>query len=188
MKVRCIYNEGSHLPQEMDFNKKISFALKINKEYFVYAMTIYKGYVWYYLCDESYTYYPSWSPCPLFEVIDGSLSRYWVFSYKQGIYDLEAHAVWAYPEWANDPDYYENLFEKEMKEVEVFRRYKELMYLEFPDKNITHVAQIGDDEWLICPNCIDAWRSDTSLDALVKCPNCLSVLQNPRYHYKGSKQ
>lgn len=188
MKVRCIYNEGSYLSQEMGFNKETTFALKMNKEYLVYAMTIHKGYVWYCLCDENYTYHPNWHPCPLFEVIDGSLSHYWIFSYNQEVDDIEASSIWAYPEWANDPYYYDYLFDGGEKEVKTFKRYKELMYLEFPDESITHIAQIGDDEWLICPNCIDAWCSDSSQDALVKCPNCLSILQNPRYQYKSSKQ
>jgi uncharacterized CHY-type Zn-finger protein len=54
------------------------------------------------------------------------------------------------------------------------------MNLEFPDPSIVESAQIGDDEWLICPKCIDAWKS-TTRDALVICPNCKKMFINPRY-------
>ena len=55
------------------------------------------------------------------------------------------------------------------------------MDLEFPDSSISEVAQIGDDEWLICQQCFDAWQSTNYVDALVKCPTCQKIYNNPRY-------
>ena len=55
------------------------------------------------------------------------------------------------------------------------------MDLEFPDSSIIEIAQIIDDEWLMCSFCIDAWQCKNEIDALVKCPKCNKVLNNPRY-------
>ena len=40
---------------------------------------------------------------------------------------------------------------------------------------------MGDDKWLICPDCIDAWESSSAIDPLVRCPKCLKVFNNPRF-------
>jgi hypothetical protein len=54
------------------------------------------------------------------------------------------------------------------------------MDLEFPDPSISDKTQALDDEWLMCPFCIDAWQSD-SKDGMVICPTCHRKLHNPRY-------
>jgi hypothetical protein len=181
MKVKCIYNQGIYLPKDMGFNEDSIFSLERNKEYIVYAMTINEGYVWYYICDNNFSYYPVWKPCPLFEIVDNRISRYWVFSYKKGLNYTKAHAIWSYPEWADDPNYYDKLTDGDKREVSLFKAYKEKMYFEFSDSIISDTAQIGDKEWLICPCCIDAWQLKNDKDALVKCPKCQKILNNPRY-------
>jgi hypothetical protein len=55
------------------------------------------------------------------------------------------------------------------------------MDLEFPDSSISETAQVGDGEWLICPSFIDAWKYGSNREALVRCPKCLKVYNNPRY-------
>ncbi len=186
MKVKCIYNNGINLPKDIfvegsGYTEASTFPLKIDKDYVVYAMTIKNGYVWYYLCNENFCYYPVWSPSPLFEIIDHKLSRYWVFSYKKGINYIKAFPRWAYPEWAENPDYYDKLTDGDKKEVNIFKTYKELMDLEFPDYCTIEWAQVGDQEWLICPKCINAWESRNNKNALVRCPNCETILNNSRY-------
>ena len=54
-------------------------------------------------------------------------------------------------------------------------------YIDHDGRFISEIAQIGDDEWLICPTCLDAWQYNDDKDALVRCPKCLKVLNNPRY-------
>jgi hypothetical protein len=181
MKVKCIYNKGIYLPKDLGINDDSIFPLKLDKEYIVYSMTINSGYAWYYVCDENFTYYPIWKPCPLFEIVDNGISHYWIFSYKKGINYIKAHAIWAYPEWASDPDYYDKLTDGDEKEVSIFQAYKERMDLEFPNSAISSIAEIGDDKWLICPKCMEAWQTTNSKDALVKCPKCQTILNNPRY-------
>ena len=58
---------------------------------------------------------------------------------------------------------------------------KELMDLEFPDPSISVSADVGGENWLICPDCLDAWECKNNIDALVKCPKCMKKLNNPRY-------
>ena len=53
-------------------------------------------------------------------------------------------------------------------------------YLQTPDLSISMHADALDDEWLMCPYCVDAWES-TSKDAMVLCPMCLKTSHNPRF-------
>ena len=121
-------------------------------------------------------------PAIFFEVIDSRLSYYWIFSYSKGIHYIRASAIWAFPEWAQDPDFYDKLTDGDEKGLNNYIKiYKKRMDLEFPDSSISEVAQIGDDEWLICQQCFDAWQSSNHVDALVKCPTCQKIYNNPRY-------
>lgn len=176
MKVRCINNQIDH-PSSAQ-------AFELNELYTVYAMAIFEDAVWYCICDKFFTCYPLWKRSVSFEVADNRLSRYWVFSQKSsGNASSPAviYSTWAFPEWAEEESFYYNLLEFSQKEIDLFMTYKALMDLEFPDPNITEMAQIGDSEWLICPICIDAWSHASDRDAMVRCPKCLKTLQNPRY-------
>ncbi len=183
MKIKCVENRKKLLPEEIRSNYSISdneFSIKIEKEYVVYAMTLHCGHVWYYICDESYSYYPVWNPSPFFIVIDGKLSRYWVYSFIEGeITTLRPR--WGFSQWAEDPDYYDRLTDGEEAAVALFKTYKELMDIEFPDPSITQIATVGDSEWLICPDCMDAWNSPGDKDGMVICPKCKTMMHNPRY-------
>ncbi len=82
------------------------------------------------------------------------------------------HPIITYPEWANNhPEYYDKLTDGDEEEVSLFKTYKELMDVEFPDHSITESAAVGDSEWLICPDCMDAWNSPGDKDGMVICPN-----------------
>ncbi len=154
----------------------------MNREYTIYGITIRDEYIWYYLCDEIYTYFPRWKPPFFFEVVDPRLSRYWIYSYKKLENYIRAHPIITFPEWANNhPDYYDKLTDGDDPEVAIFKTYKELMDLEFPDSSISKAAQIGDAEWLICPLCWEPWQNSEDIDALVRCPKCQKILNNPRY-------
>jgi hypothetical protein len=150
-------------------------------------MTINRGYVWYYLCRDFDQKHLTLVPFFLFEIIDPRISRHWVFA-PLWLDDLEKpdnfFYHWGFPELVNERYFYYNLIEWEKKEEEIFASYKEKMDLEFPDSSVTEVAGIGDKEWLMCPHCIDAWFSPSDRDALVKCPNCNTIMNNPRYSDK----
>jgi hypothetical protein len=182
MKIKCIENNNSALPVEFLANYSISyekFPLTIDKEYFVYGLGETDGNIWYCIYDDLCSYYPMWIPFPFFEIIDDRLSRYWVFSFDEE--KGKKCPFLGFPEWANQLDFYDNLTDGKEQEVQIFKSYKELMDLEFPNSSISEVAQIGDDEWLICPTCIDLWQHHEERDALVRCPKCLKTFNNPRY-------
>ena len=184
MKIKCIENKISVLPQEITNNfgsiSDTQFNVCPGKEYVVYALSYFYGHIWYCICEEDYTYYPMWNPDVFFEISDGHLSRYWIFSFRNDAKN-QRRPFFSFPEWANDKHYYNGLTDGDQPERDLFKNYKEKMDLEFNDNSISEVAQIGDSVWVICPLCIDAWESGNIRDAMVKCPNCKTVLHNPRY-------
>ncbi len=154
-------NFPAALPQEISQNYKISyekFSVKEGYEYTVYALGINYGHIWYCICNGNY-FFPKWNPSTLFEVVDNRLSRYWVFGLDED--DNKKVPLLSFPEWVNDEYFYGELVDGNSDDPNtiIFRKYKELMDLEFPDSSITKTAQIGDEEWLICPDCIAAWHS-----------------------------
>jgi hypothetical protein len=185
MIVKCIAKFGKDLPSDCllpdyDIDIKHEFPLILNNYYIVYGIRLFSNYIWYYLCDENYDYYPRLHPSPLFEVTDGQLSRYWIYSFTRGENSSSTRTIWTYPEWIEIKYYYDLLTDGEEKEVKIFEKYKYLMDLEFPNPSIQEHATALDDEWLMCPICIDAWQS-TSKDGMVICPKCERMLHNPRY-------
>lgn len=52
-------------------------------------------------------------------------------------------------------------------------------YLNKSDPMIEEAAIVVENNWLICPKCLDAWISD-SLTPMVICPKCEHALHNPR--------
>lgn len=184
MKIKCITNKTSALSQEISQNYEISyeeFSVKEGFEYTVYALGMNYGHIWYCICDDNYFFYPNWNPSTLFEIVDNRLSRYWVLGFREQ--NNKKIPLLSFCEWVNDEYFYGELVDGNANEPNavIFRKYKELLDLEFPDSSVTEIAQIGDEEWLICPKCLDAWQSKNNQDALVKCPKCQLVLNNPRY-------
>ena len=185
MKVKAMYNKGKDLPSDLFFEGsscKITteFPLKIDKEYIVYSMTIHDGYAWYVICDENFSYHPNWHPCPLFEIVDNRLSKYWLFFYGRANEFYLSQTIWAFPEWCHTRGYFDRLYDAEEKEIEIFEKYRQLMDLEFPDPSILDAAEKIDDEWLLCPFCIDAWQPNSKV-GMVVCPECKKTLHNPLY-------
>lgn len=191
MKVKCIANTGSFLPNDLltnrsFFTKDTEFALVLDKEYVVYAMTLHMGYVWYYICDEAFTYYPIWKPSPLFDVVDDRISRYWRYWTVRHPEEKShlAYITWAYAEWANNPwDYYNALTDGEEQAVELFKKYKCLMDLEFPDPSVPvkyTTTMSSDNQWFICPECFESWSSQ-KIDGMIECPKCKLILHNPLF-------
>ncbi|MFA6915654.1 MAG: hypothetical protein WC222_04600, partial [Parachlamydiales bacterium] len=102
MIVKALYNDTAKIPTGV-FSEEVEHGripLEINQDYVVYGSTIRDGFIWYYICDETYSYHPVWKPSPLFEVINNQLSRYWVYSCKK---EFDYISVIAFPEWAENP-------------------------------------------------------------------------------------
>ena len=137
MKIRCLANTGLALPErylkpQFCYSKELEFPLTIGQEYIVYALKEWQGNIWYYICDDNYTYYPMQHPAPLFEIIDDRLSSYWRFKcYPNGLIRL------AVEEWLTDPYFYDKLTDQEEREVLIFDKIKQLIDNEkYPQKLI----------------------------------------------------
>ncbi|EGK88673.1 hypothetical protein D0A34_17570 [Microcoleus vaginatus PCC 9802] len=127
MKIRCIANTGESLPEKYidpprGYTRKVELPLTIGKEYVVYAIRSWQRIVWYYICDDNYSYYPIQTPAPLCEVVDNRVSKYWQFM-------LDPNGVLriAFEQWFTDPCFYDKLTDQEEAEVEIFEKVKELM-------------------------------------------------------------
>lgn len=190
MRIKCIANRGVNLPDDCldpsgGYGKECEFALKIDKEYNVYAITLQLGYVWYYICDEDhYDIYPVWNPSPLFEVVDGRISKYWKYNFvrlNSQIRFARPITIFAFTEWAIDPyEYYYKLTDGDEKEVAIFEHYRGLMDLEFPIISISKKAEDLGRNWVMCPDCDETWEA-SSENGMLKCPKCLALIHNPLY-------
>ncbi len=133
MLVRCVSNLPQSLPDSYR-DKKHGYAddarlpLTVGKAYVVFAVTSYIGGFWFYVADEDFTYYPVWRPAPLFELIDGRLSRTW----RAGLQGSSRKEwVLAFDEWAADPLYYERLVNGDAEAIQIFERNRRVMEAEF---------------------------------------------------------
>jgi hypothetical protein len=131
MRVRCVSNTGAGLPSSFldergGYRRNTKYEISLHRVYTVYALTLRRGHVWYYICDDRELGYPVWHPAPLFEVVDPTLSRYWIFAH--GSPERDGDVVFAFREWADDPGgYYDRLSDREPEATGTFRRYRQLM-------------------------------------------------------------
>src|SRR4028118_446267 len=140
MKIRCIANTGANLPESyflphLGYKKESEFQLSVGKEYIVYALYEWEGKIWYYICDERYTYYPIHNPAPLFEVVDNRISKYWRFKLApNGLLTL------AFEQWFSDPYFYDKLTDQEEQAVLIFEHVKDLIDAEALSPDATSAA------------------------------------------------
>jgi hypothetical protein len=132
MKVECVSRSADALPAEMirpdwGLAADSQFPLVVGKQYVVYGITLALGHLWYYLCDEGYTYYPVWKPSPLFRVVDPRLPRCWQIGFHSPPRGRKAILIIAFQAWVDDPLFYDRLTDGEEEAVRVFSRYKRLM-------------------------------------------------------------
>lgn len=183
MRVVCKANTGANLPetyQENGYYDEYKFPLLIGKSYIVYAMNLWAGKISYLIMGEI-GQFPSWIPSELFEIVDGKLSKWWHYSINPDKSKNTIDAVWGYKALTDQSDHFDKLVDGDKGVLEVFIQYKEQMDLEFPDPTISDIAEVMEDgEWFFCPKCNNAWESQ-SLDGMVKCPNCGTILKNPKY-------
>jgi hypothetical protein len=51
-------------------------------------------------------------------------------------------------------------------------------YTKFFDATVSKKAKIIDNDWLMCPDCIDGWETN-SIEPMVICPKCNKAFHNP---------
>lgn len=134
MRVKCVSNRASSLPAayhdvRQGYGPDHVFPVTVGQDYVVFAMTTYLGGMWIYIADDQFSYYPVWRPTPLFEIVDGRISKTW----RVGLQGPEGHREWvlAYREWAEDPLYYERLVNRDEMILRSFLFHKKLLEDEF---------------------------------------------------------
>lgn len=180
MIIKCIENKRSFLPIQKQDGVPEREYIRIGKEYVVYGLCQFSDDINFLVYEEGICSFPIWCLYPFFEIINPLASRYWLGSIKNNDENQKGIAF-GFPELINDDSFYNNLTDGEEEEDRIFRYYKALMDLEFPNNSIKEKAQIGDEKWLMCPSCIDAWEDSDNRNAMVICPMCKKMFHNPRY-------
>jgi hypothetical protein len=160
------------------FFRYTEFHVTVGREYTVYGLLFTSGMPHYLIYEDNLM--PLWHPPSMFAVVCDRVSRYWRLANWT---DSEGYfVVVSYPEITESRQAFDSLFDGERKTRNAFYERKQLADLEFPDPGIQvqEVARLLDAEWLQCPFCADAWQSKRP-DALVKCPTCQKISNNPRY-------
>src|SRR4051812_30735358 len=107
MRVRCMASTGTALPDSYidsvgGYGREAILPITVGASYLVFALTIRRGGVWYYVLDDQDLGFPVWYPAPLFEVIDARLSRFWIFGFSDDG-RRDGDALFAFREWALNP-------------------------------------------------------------------------------------
>ncbi len=133
MIVRAKANTGRALPAyildpRVNLTRDSEFHLTVGREYVVYAITVNRGHPWYFVCDDVYdnihVAYPIWKPAALFEIVDRKLSTHWLVDFRN---NDEGIFIIAFPEWVQDPRFYERLTDHDQDAVVIFRTFKNLL-------------------------------------------------------------
>lgn len=131
MIVRCLSNTCETLPatsrdSALGINADTEFPITIGRSYEVFAMTVLLGIAWYYVLDEHGHDWPTWTPAPLFDVVDGTLPRSWRVGYFR-FEGEDQYPILSFPEWATDHRFYERLVDGDADAVRIFNeRRKEI--------------------------------------------------------------
>ncbi len=181
MFVRCISNQLTEISPFARQGLR-ECPVEPGRGYTVYGMSLDSSSgIDYFVSEE----FPYCIPAELCEVVDGRIPRCWI--YNQNIIKMRVPsphlllaANWGYPEYASVPDHYPGVVDGHPQHIAIFRRWKEIMDMEYPNPDVALTAGPLEGNWLQCPACLDAWES-TSRDGMVRCPACKAVQRNPRY-------
>jgi hypothetical protein len=149
--------------------------LFINQEYTVYGILIIENITYFYICASTDDDYSLPLLSTAFSIVDPRPSRFWIFGIRN------QNPILFFPEMIQEEYFEDRITDWQQREMDIFKKYKKLMDFEFPDSSITENAQIGDENWLICPTCIAPWEYSSDKDAIVECPTCKKAMNNPRY-------
>jgi len=150
MRVRCLSAAAQTLPsQYLDaragLHAEYRFDLTRGREYVVYAVWFNGERVWYQLVDDCGLAWPIRFPAPLFEVIDGSVSKYWCYAFTPDHSDHRS-GILAPEAWARDAFFYDRLTDGVEAEVATFSRARSDMDQEDFERNGPLRDSSGSDE------------------------------------------
>lgn len=85
------------------------------------------GGLWYYVLDDDDLDWPVWYPAELFEIVDGAIPSDWRVG-TRATEQSGLRLILSFPEWVNQPSYYEKLVDGQPSAVVAFeaqRRFHE---------------------------------------------------------------
>ncbi|MEQ8406409.1 MAG: hypothetical protein RKE49_15035 [Oceanicaulis sp.] len=107
------------------------------------------------------------------KIIDGRLSRYWVMRgpHPGAGPPIARRLMISFPELAHDAGFLEKLSDGDPTVSAIWRRYRELMDLEFSDPTLPMARHLEGD-WYQCPRCDDGFEFDIRFQETLVCPTC----------------
>ena len=177
MKVKCV-NTGGEALLAADISsgntRRSVFHVTPGREYMVYGVLFCDAVLSYLI--QADTGFPDWEPASLFQVVCGRVSRLWVLADWS---DSKYFVVITFPEFVRSPEAFDQLALGDDSAREMFYIRQQSADLEFLDPGVEKTAVAVEGNWLQCHQCSNAWESETP-DAMVRCPECRSVLRNPK--------
>ena len=193
MFVRCVSDNIKSVDPQSAIGRELHRSVRthggeleitVGRTYTVYAIAIRDCYPWYFIADDRYKWptYPFPYAAAFFIETDVRVSSCWTVGFCGANVKVEGlrEVLFTFKEWASDEMFFERLIDGNKRYIEIFRKYKYFMDLEYPLSSVTDTAELVQDNWLMCPKCIDAWESDSVL-GMVRCPKCSTTFLNPRY-------
>lgn len=159
------------------------FHLTYKKEYNIYGIEYTsEGYINFLLVDDTETRFPKIYPSDFFEVIDDRLSKYWIGTNEcyYPIKEKRIPSLISFKEIVEDKYFFENILDCKKYTCDIFRKYKKLMDIEFPDKFSPNATLISD-IWVMCNFCDESWVV-SSENGIIICPNCKKENNNPLWN------
>jgi hypothetical protein len=137
MMVRCVSSSGRILPEEFcntqyGITRSTRYNLTEGRIYLVLAITNIIGYNFFYILEDGATDNPTPVPSPLFEIVDGRMSRHWKYQQElRGQHLANYFFLIALPEWIEDKMFLENLMDGSPPQVLRFGEQVKLLREEF---------------------------------------------------------
>ncbi len=179
MRARCISLGGAKLfPLDAagGYLPTSIFHLTLHKEYIVYGILVSNAVVRYLIAND-YDHV-GWAPASLFEIKCDRASRLWAIAIR--VEPNQYYLRVTFSELTRNDELYERFLDREPEAQRIFNAWRRLADLEFPDPLVKETATAIEGDWLLCPFCLDAWESKSAA-ALLECPTCKRVSNNPRY-------
>jgi hypothetical protein len=121
MRVLCKTNSGRDLSGnhfESGYTPSSEFDLEIGKEYVVYGICIWKGFLTYLIMGEGL--YPYWYPSELFSVTRNDIPPDWYFAHFSEKNGVDLQAIWGYYELISADEHFDELSNLEKRAIGIF--------------------------------------------------------------------
>jgi hypothetical protein len=180
MRVKCVLDSAASLPQAYrneGYSDEVHTPASLGNHYVVYGMVLWRDRIRYLIVGDSMDV-PILLPSEFFSIADSRLSSCWHHGPSSG--GPRHLRIWGYREFAQSSSHYEELLDLDKGALDIFRRYRGFMDLEFPDPLVTQAAELIEKGWFLCPECLEAWHSESTA-GMVQCSKCQTVLRNPAW-------